>query len=376
MEKSVAPKVGLVPTKTSAAKKKGTEGIAPLSSYFSPIQNMRKGVGGRSPKETEFALVVTLAKTGVTLDPYSPEESLMLNLEKQMNIEAKQQNFEKAAELQIGVNELRMCVAPKKEAISRTKMVKEVAQKAFKLAFSQEDWTSCPLWKEIIAAADHLLVDHEKQVWAMKMPVSMQRNTTNGGVESQRTADTGRVEAPGTEAEVATEVERVATVEVDNTAIDVAAEAVFDPLQEKRHSQARTRKTRHYQTKPENLNRVCGLTKKDRLVMTKQEFAAMLNRPWTGKKLANGDCYKGPNKHNHGLELVDGKVHCFVCNDGKAKSCPGMPSHLGTANHQRLLPSFRATNPSKQAQIISIAQAQQDEQLVGQSWDVETREYR
>jgi hypothetical protein len=35
-------------------------------------------------------------------------------------------------------------------------------------------------------------------------------------------------------------VERVATVEVDNTAIDVAAEADFDPLQEKRHSQART----------------------------------------------------------------------------------------------------------------------------------------
>jgi hypothetical protein len=30
----------------------------------------------------------------------------MLNLEKQMNIEAKQQNLEKAAELQIGVNKL------------------------------------------------------------------------------------------------------------------------------------------------------------------------------------------------------------------------------------------------------------------------------
>jgi hypothetical protein len=33
-----------------------------------------------------------------------------------------------------------MCVAPKKETISQTKMVKEVAQKAFNLVFSQEDW--------------------------------------------------------------------------------------------------------------------------------------------------------------------------------------------------------------------------------------------
>jgi hypothetical protein len=56
----------------------------------------------------------------------------------------------------------------------------------------------------------------------------------------------------------------------------------------------------------------------------------------------------------------------------KAKSCSGMPAHLGLAVHQFKLPSFRATNPSKQAQIISIAQAQQDEQLVGQSWDEET----
>jgi hypothetical protein len=90
---------------------------------------MRKGVGGWSPKEEEIALVLALAlaKSGATLDSYAPQESLMLNLEKQMNILAKNQNFKKATELQIRVNKLQMCVAPRKETISQTKMVREVA---------------------------------------------------------------------------------------------------------------------------------------------------------------------------------------------------------------------------------------------------------
>jgi hypothetical protein len=165
-------------------------------------------------------------------------------------------------------------------------------------------------------------------------------------------ANIGQVEAPGTEAKEATEVACVATVKVDDLVIDIADDPDFDPLQEKRH---RIPKTWHHQTKPENINRVCGLTKRDPFVITKKQCANILICSWTGKKLANGNCWRGPNKRNHGLELVDGKTHCFVCNDGKAKSCTGMPAHLGSAIHQFKLPSFRATNTSKQAQIFRCA---------------------
>jgi hypothetical protein len=58
--------------------------------------------------------------------------------------------------------EIQMClVPPRKELIGQTKMaMREVAQKAYNLGFSQEDWMSCPLWKETIAAADQLISNH------------------------------------------------------------------------------------------------------------------------------------------------------------------------------------------------------------------------
>jgi hypothetical protein len=119
-----------------------------------------------------------------------------------------------------------------------------------------------------------------------------------------------------------------------------------------------------------------GQSKRDPVVITKTMFAVTLNRSWTGKKQSNGNHHHGLNKLNHGLELVDGKIHCFVCNDGKAKSNSGLPAHLGSHIHQSKLPSYRATIAPKQAQIVDIAQAQKDKQMFGQSWDVETRAYR
>ncbi len=71
MEKGGTPKVGLVPSKTTTANKKVVKGVAPLSTYFSPIQIMRKEVlGGQAPKEEEFQLILALPKSGVTLESY------------------------------------------------------------------------------------------------------------------------------------------------------------------------------------------------------------------------------------------------------------------------------------------------------------------
>jgi hypothetical protein len=329
------------------------------------------------PEGEEFQIVLKLAETGATLNSYAVEEALMTKLEKEMNSLAKKENFEKALELQIGVNELRMFVSPRKAIISRTTMTRALAQKAYHLAFSGQDWTSCRLWKEIIAASDHLLSDHEKRVQEMKTPAT-EKDATIGGVEAERTATIGGVmDAPETEAEEeATVAEGVAEVFLDDTVNNIADDLEIDPLQQKQHSQARSRKTRHYQPKLENTNRVIGQSKRDPVVITKMMFDVILNLSWTGKKYNNGTHHQGPNKLNHGLELVDGKIHCFVCNDGKAKSYSGLPAHLGSHVHQAKLPSYRATVAPKQAQIIDIAKAQKDKQLYGQSWDVETRTYR
>ncbi len=68
---------------------------------------MRKEVSGQAPNEEEFHLL-GLPKSGITLESYATQEALMLNLEKQMNLVANNENFKKAMELQIGVNEIQM----------------------------------------------------------------------------------------------------------------------------------------------------------------------------------------------------------------------------------------------------------------------------
>jgi hypothetical protein len=51
MAKGGTPKMGLVPSKTTKANNKVTKGIASLSTYFSPIQIMRKEVRGWAPRK-------------------------------------------------------------------------------------------------------------------------------------------------------------------------------------------------------------------------------------------------------------------------------------------------------------------------------------
>jgi hypothetical protein len=76
MEIGGIPKVGIGPSQTTpydknAANSKVAKGAAPLSTYFSPIQILRKEVEGQVPKKVEeFQIVLKLAETGATLELY------------------------------------------------------------------------------------------------------------------------------------------------------------------------------------------------------------------------------------------------------------------------------------------------------------------